>query len=287
MNSRNRQKRSSARAPARRRDPLRRGPGTGWLIGAGVAVVVGIALVIAVVSTSSSGGGGSYGRSPAPAPVVDQVTSAPSQVVEAVGAGSAELPQATHQSQSLGEPDVLFIGAEYCPYCAAERWAIVNALARFGTFSNLAVTHSSATDVHPNTATFSFYGSSYTSPLLTFTPVEIATNEPSGTSYKSLETPSADQQQKWLQYSPTGGVPFLDIAGRYVITAPTYDVSVLAGKTHEQIAAALSDPNDPITRGVVGAANGITAAICQVTGNQPKQACDAPAIQQLGGRLGS
>jgi hypothetical protein len=32
---------------------------------------------------------------------------------------------------------MLYIGAEYCPYCAAERWPLVMALSKFGTFSNL------------------------------------------------------------------------------------------------------------------------------------------------------
>jgi thiol-disulfide isomerase/thioredoxin len=31
---------------------------------------------------------------------------------------------------------VFFMGAEYCPYCAAERWAIVRALQRFGRWMN-------------------------------------------------------------------------------------------------------------------------------------------------------
>ena len=38
---------------------------------------------------------------------------------------------------SGGKPEMLYIGAEYCPYCAAERWAMIVALSRFGTFSGL------------------------------------------------------------------------------------------------------------------------------------------------------
>jgi hypothetical protein len=36
-----------------------------------------------------------------------------------------------------GKPDVLFVGAEFCPFCAAERWPMVVALARFGRFTEL------------------------------------------------------------------------------------------------------------------------------------------------------
>ena len=36
-----------------------------------------------------------------------------------------------------GKPGIFYYGAEYCPYCAAERWPVVVALSRFGTWSNL------------------------------------------------------------------------------------------------------------------------------------------------------
>ncbi len=48
-------------------------------------------------------------------------------------------------------PAMLYYGAEYCPYCAAERWAMTAALARFGTWSNLQITASSHTDVDAKT----------------------------------------------------------------------------------------------------------------------------------------
>ena len=34
-------------------------------------------------------------------------------------------------------PEVLYLGAEYCPYCAAQRWTTIIALSRFGTWSGL------------------------------------------------------------------------------------------------------------------------------------------------------
>ena len=35
------------------------------------------------------------------------------------------------------KPELLYIGAEYCPYCAASRWPLIIALSRFGTFKGL------------------------------------------------------------------------------------------------------------------------------------------------------
>jgi hypothetical protein len=38
---------------------------------------------------------------------------------------------------SNGKPVVLYIGAEFCQYCAIERWALIMALMRFGNFTSL------------------------------------------------------------------------------------------------------------------------------------------------------
>ena len=46
---------------------------------------------------------------------------------------------------------------------------------------------------------------------------------------------------------------------------------MLAGKTQAQIAEALKDPSSPIAKAVDGSANVYTAALCQLTNNQPRQ----------------
>ena len=71
-----------------------------------------------------------------------------------------------------GKPVFFFAGAEYCPYFAAERWSMVMALSRFGTISNLTLSASTGSDVYPNTPTFTFVGSSYTSKYIDFQSVE-------------------------------------------------------------------------------------------------------------------
>src|ERR1700722_14197678 len=90
---------------------------------------------------------------------------------------------------SGGKPEIVYVGAEYCPYCAAERWALTAALSRFGTFSNLHYIHSSSTDVYPSTPTLTFYKSTYTSKYVDFQPVEIQGT----TEGKALQTPTAEQ----------------------------------------------------------------------------------------------
>ena len=75
-----------------------------------------------------------------------------------------------------GKPQVFYDGAEYCPFCAAARWGMIVSLSRFGTFSGLKTVHSSTTDNPPNIPTWTFYGSTYTSKYINFTPVEETTN---------------------------------------------------------------------------------------------------------------
>ena len=52
------------------------------------------------------------------------------------------------------------------------------ALSRFGTFSGLGLTTSSASDVYPSTPTLTFHGSTYSSDVISFVPVETKTNQP-------------------------------------------------------------------------------------------------------------
>jgi len=134
------------------------------------AVVVAIALVVAAFFVVR------WYTTPVPpkpltqdttAAVISQITGLPASEFNAVGQGTAnnliKPVKGTALTGATGKPEVLYIGAEYCPYCAAERWALIVALGRFGTFSGLQTTTSSSTDIYPNTPTFTFRGATYTS----------------------------------------------------------------------------------------------------------------------------
>jgi hypothetical protein len=175
---------------------------------------------------------------------------------------------------------MLYIGAEWCPYCAAERWAMAVALSRFGTFSPLKGIHSSSSDVYPSTATLTFYRSTYTSNYLVFTPVE-----KQDVNKNLLQPPTAAQQALWSKYLPPGDAyPFIDIGNRFLAGA-TYDPGVLAGLSWSQIAAALHDPSSPVAQGAVGSANLFTAAICKITGNKPASVCTTPPVSTLASQI--
>jgi hypothetical protein len=171
-----------------------------------------------------------------------------------------------------GKPEVLFIGAEYCPYCAAQRWAVVEALSRFGTFSGLRATHSSSSDIFPDTKTFSFYRSTYTSASVDFTSVELESNQASGSSYATLQTPTAAESALLTTYDAApytaqpGSIPFLDIGNKYVSVGAGFTPQVLHGLSMQQIADQLNDKNSPVAVAVDGEANRIVAAITAATG---------------------
>ena len=75
-----------------------------------------------------------------------------------------------------GKPAIVFVSEESCPFCAAERWPLVVALSHFGTWSDLGSTRSSATDIYPDTATFSFRNARYTSRVLTLRTTRLTDN---------------------------------------------------------------------------------------------------------------
>ena len=190
---------------------------------------------------------------------------------------------------SGGKPEVLYIGAQYCPYCAAERWALAVALSKFGTFQGLSGIHSAGgREVYPHTATLNFYKSSYTSKYLTFTPVEQET-----VSEKPLEKTSAAQNALITKYdsppyvsaSEQGAIPFIDFGGKYFVHGAQYDPQLLSGQTWAQVAAALKDPSNAVAKGADGAANMVTATICKVTNNQPSNVCTTPTIKTIQGQL--
>ena len=293
-----------SRPPPSRAKPARPAPSrpaprrswTWWPWAAGGLVIAVVVVIVAVAVTS--GGSKATATTPAPADVVQATTNVPPDKLAAVGVGASGIqpPKATTGNQpalvSNGKPEVLYIGAEYCPFCAAERWPMVVALSRFGTFSNLGATESATSDQFPGTKTFSFYRSTYSSPYLVFTPVEEQSNQRSGNSYTTLQKPTADQQKLFQQFDTppysqsSGGIPFVDFGNRSIVSGASYSPQVLQGQSMAAIAGSLVDPSNQTAQNINGTANILTAAICQLTNNQPAQVCRSPTITAAKGKLG-
>jgi len=289
-----REKIAAQRAAARRAEQRRRILIAGGSILAVIIVIVAFIVIKASSSPSkpatTSSANGPTGS--ALASVVAKVTSVPASTLNSVGDGGGTVSanpviQTIKGGSALtsgGKPEMLYMGAEYCPYCAAERWAMIVALSRFGTFSGLATVHSSSTDTDPNTPTWTFANATYTSKYLTFTTVELTTNVADSSApmgYAPLQTATAAETALETKYdappyvssTDAGAIPFVDFGNKYMLAGASYDPALLAGLSWATIATDLHNPSSPVTQAIGGTANYITAAICKLTGNQPASAC--------------
>jgi hypothetical protein len=288
-----RQRIALAQAAAKKAETRRRVLVAGGSAVAVVIIVVGLLLVKELTSHTAKVDATASSNQK----IVKQITSVPATVLDKIGAGPASganavSPLKTITSPSLtsgGKPEMLYIGAEYCPYCAAERWSMVVALSRFGTFSDLSFIHSTSNDSYSNTSTLTFYKSSYTSKYLTFRPLETFTVD-----NKALQTPSKAEAALLQKYGQ-GSFPFVDIDGKYIVSGAQYPPSVLGtsptqdpthfGLTWAQIGKDLQDPTSPVAQAIIGSANHITAAICNVTNDQPANVCKSTSVTSVGGNI--
>lgn len=251
------------------------------LAGSASGLVVLLIVALVIVKLASGGDHPSAARaepvvraSPA---VLDRLGGiAPASLARAASTTSVSRPQAvSNPAAQAGVPHVFYLGADYCPFCAAQRWALVTALSHFGTWTDLATTTSAADDVYPNTATFSFHGARFSSPYLTFAGVETATNQRTSTGYVPLDTPTAEQSRIVQTFDRAGSIPFLDLGGRFIQSGSSFVPTVLAGMTVDEIAAQAADPSTAAGRQIQAAAGVLVADLCQLTNQQPANVCSA------------
>ena len=255
----------------------------------GVVAIVVIALVIAALQ----GGTDVTGQS---STALDQatfakVTSVPAASLDTVGAGASDNPPKTIDAPALtkdGKPRVLYVGAEYCPYCATERWPLVVALSRFGTWNNLSASFSApAPEVNPNTATVSFHGATYSSQYVSFTGYETSTNKQTNGQWGKLDTLEGEDLALFQKFNAppyvqsSGAIPWINLGGTSIQAGASYNSAVILNKTQAEIATALADPTTDIAKGVNGAANVLTAQICKSTNQQPT----APGVVAAAAKL--
>src|SRR6266496_3995648 len=281
--------RAAARAQTQTRGPRyqqRKSSRSPWLLIGGIVVAIAVIVGIFVFVSNQGGSGGNSKL--ASTTVLNAVNNVKASVLETVDTGGLKNPitaapgSATKLLGPTGKPELFYEGAEYCPYCAAERWSVATALSRFGTFTKLPETTSSSTDVYPSTATLTFYGSAYSSNYIDFVSVEETTNQSDGNGgYVALQTPTPDEAQIISKYNTSSSIPFISVANQYLEQGPAFVPDVLTGLTQQDIANKLSDPNSTVAKDILGGANYLTASICAVTNNQPASAFTSAAVQQI------
>jgi hypothetical protein len=175
-----------------------------------------------------------------------------------------------------GNPILVYVGAEYCPYCAVQRWSLIMALMRFGNFTGLEYMSSALND--GDYSTFTFSNSTYQSSYLAFQPYEIYTRN--GTPLQALPT---NYTSGFAQYG-VSSFPFLNFADEYYISGSILDPAILGTMNQSQIIASILAGNT-VGSEIRQAANVITAVICETTGNKPSIVCGQPSITVLTGTL--
>ncbi|MCU1493129.1 MAG: hypothetical protein JWO62_893 [Acidimicrobiaceae bacterium] len=304
--------RNAKSAGAARRYERSRKKSSSWIGWASVAVVVVlIAVLVAVKLTSSSpktsaaSAAAAAGRNPAPAPasITSVLASIPASTFDSVGVAGLPAPFTVTTGQSsltlAGEPQFVYVGGEFCPYCALMRWSMVTALDRFGTFTGLKEISSANTD--GDIPTFSFVGSTYSSKYVSFAPYETADRlqnpfQTAPNSVNALYTKydgSGTTPAKPFNPAASAGIPFLDIGNKYVSAGdPAAMANLFAssgvlnngGPGRAAIAAALSDPSSAVGKAIeasifIAEANYISAGICSLDGGKPASVCASPGVK--------
>jgi thiol-disulfide isomerase/thioredoxin len=253
-----------------------------------------------------------YGLKPAPASVTRSISQvSPAAFARAGSAPSSSGPYTdsitlVHGQPRLsdnGKPLIVYVGSNWCPYCAATRWPLAIALFRFGTFNGLDMTQSSLSDDPSAINSLSFYGSTYTSRYVAFLPTEQCSDMPASINstaaancngYTPLQGLSATAARVFDEYdfapyvSPgaRGGIPFIDFANVDVEQGAFIDPNIVSHMTHLEIAESLAKPTQSPGKTILAAANDYTAAICKLTGNRPGAVCKMSAVIRASRELG-
>jgi hypothetical protein len=261
-------------------------------------IVVAIVLLGALVLVRDNSGPSTTSTvetfSPASSSLVSTMTSVPASVYDAVGVSSPANPVQAPQPAGNGDaplwmatagggppmPVVFFYGAEFAPYAAVQRWPLILALSRFGTFNQLGLMQSSGSTAFADLSTFTFWNVSYSSKYLILESVErYSSLNPTGGRYLRLQTPDSKQAAAIASYGQGANTFALtDVANRYVLNGASFAPGVLFGLSQTQIAGDLATPASPLTQAVVTAANEITASICAVDNDKPSAVCDSHAV---------
>ncbi len=218
----------------------------------------------------------------------------PTSTLQSVGLpSSVDVPTRVTPSLSTVASNglVSYVGAEFCPYCALQRWALLVALSKFGTFTHLDdQVFSSSSDVYPHLASWSFVGAAFTSKYFTFKATELTSSKPSPGGpggYQRLQRMSRAQRVAFDKFNPQRGLPFVDIGNRYVTLGASASPSVLEGLSLSEIGNDLKHSQSPVAGAVDGAANYLIAALCTMTQKTPPAICSNGVIQTASRALSS
>ncbi len=195
------------------------------------------------------------------------------------GMAAPRIEQSLTPLTSGGKPEVFYAGSEACPFCGVQRWGMIIALSQFGTFSDLHLMQSEFNN-SPQVRTFTFFGSNYRSPYISFVPVEVWSNVPKPPGLAPLQSLTHPESVLVHRFDPAIETPFIDIANRFIVDRSTVDPQLIAHKSWTQLADGLTDPGNISTQAIAGEAEVMTAEVCEATGGNPQSVCSSAVVQQ-------
>ncbi len=235
--------------------------------------------------------------------VVSALASVPRATFDTVGTtpppSVAMVPPTVVKDQPLltagGKPEVLYVGSDFCPFCAAERWPLIVALSRFGHFGTLHNMQSAPLSAFPSIQTFTFTDTSYSSPYVTLTGVELYSDGTDADgAYTRIASLTAPQQALIDRYRSAGSTgtlpgsyPFVDIGNKTVVSAAAFSPALLVHLSQATIAGNLAAAQGPAGQAIVAAANQLSAGICLATDQQPVRVCSTRGVRSASLSLGA
>jgi hypothetical protein len=260
------------RAQAARQEKQRK-----QLITAVVAVIVVIIAVVLGVVIANRPREAAPAADAAATTALGKLTTIPPATLDSAAAPNpARVPKKLDGGTALtedGKPKVLYVGADFCPFCAMERWALIGALSRFGTFQGLTATTSSSDHSPADIPTWSFSNATYTSEHLVFDAVETSDRES-----KPLETLEGQNKELFDKFNPGGGIPWTTYGGTHATDGASVNAEVFEGATYDQLIAGVLDPTSAIGQSIDPAINVMTAQICSLTQGQPTDVCTSKGV---------
>lgn len=176
-----------------------------------------------------------------------------------------------------GKPHLLMFGAQFCPFCAAQRWSMKIATERFGKWENLLPEQSTGSnEPYLNIPTYNFYQARYTSDYLSLVHIDYA--DRSGRTLEKSDQLTSDLVNK---YNSHGSIPFVLIGGQYSRVGSPFNPGILQGKSFSEVEKALGDSRSEISRSILTDADIMTAYLCKLTGGQPNPVCGTNSVKEF------
>ncbi|GHO89069.1 DUF929 family protein [Dictyobacter formicarum] len=287
------QRNTNTRSQSSGRRRMRRSARNTWLLLGGI--ILGLALVIGSFIYFAQQQKATATNTATPS-VFQQLTTVKPELLSTVGSGGLEksigsilkpVKGAPILKGPSGKPEIFYMGGDFCPYCGAQRWPMIIALSKFGTFEKPLTPIISS---ESNVPTYSFHQAAYKSNYIDFTPVEVGDNQQPPQPLDKL-TPQQEQLVKTYDAPPytsaenAGSFPFMSVGNQFVSIGSYYSPTLLVGHSFDDIVSQMQTPTTDISRNMLGSANYTIAQICKVTNNQPGKICTADPIPTIQGKL--